>query len=1035
MKYFIRKILIICFFISLMIANNLVCEEFPSRPLTQKEYESLVQYFGIYDVHTDYAKNINGHGTGLVPPTREEWKSIKNEIRIIDTSKKAYLDLKASIDNSATNWFPPIGDQGSENSCVAWATGYYTKTFQEAKEHNWDLSGCQWTGGSTGHPTASYQDSIFSPDFIYHQINNGVDQGSKYYDVGRLLYDIGCCSWEKMPYTPSNSTSWPDEEAWYEAPLYRSGTSMRYIYLFSDTNLVNLKQLLSSENLGIISVNADYYSDLSSDDLWTLDNYGGGDTNHANTIVGYDDDFGPYTETGSDSVYGAFKVANSWGVGGWENVPDGFYYISYQCLKDSMYWVGYYENRIDYEPELVSVFKLSHDKRGECFITLGIGDTLAPDLTKNFNDFFYNGGNHPFPSNNIVFDITEFMPHTYNIPTNYFLSILDSGSTTTGTIDSFYVEYYDDYKSGTPIQTLYSYNTPLSTEHDTTVYVLIEDNNVSGIFSSNYSPYYIYDDITVLYGEELIIDPGVEVIFMDTCKIDINGRLVAEGDSTDLILFTAQDTTAGWKGLRFNNLNSNPQDSTVLKNCKFEYGKNNNNFGGAIYCSQTSKLIIEDCFIQYCQSYSGGGIYLYNNSNPIIKNVSLFYNTAGTGGGIQCQSFSSPYLENLTIQSNVAYSGGGLCISGSSHPTINNCLIENNLAYNYGGGIYCDTYSSPIISNCTIISNNTSGSNGGGGIYCYWYSDPLIENCIIENNYSDLNGGGLHLQRSSPTIINTVIKNNTASWCGGGICCYWSASPVLKNVLLANNQASSAMVNNWGGGLYCNYECDPVLINCTIVDNEADDLGGGMSCQQNSHIELINAILWNNNPDDIFVLPNSQSSVTVTYSDIQEGWTGTGNISSNPLFYNSSIGDYHLTQNSPCINTGTPDTIGLHLPPWDLDGNPRIYGGRIDMGAYEWQGVAVDDTIHNYDIVTLHQNFPNPFKISTKISFSLPHPEKVKIQIYNLKGQLIETLLDENKHAGSHTLEWNAENASSGIYFMKLLTKERSIVRKLVIIK
>ncbi len=103
--------------------------------------------------------------------------------------------------------------------------------------------------------------------------------------------------------------------------------------------------------------------------------------------------------------------------------------------------------------------------------------------------------------------------------------------------------------------------------------------------------------------------------------------------------------------------------------------------------------------------------------------------------------------------------------------------------------------------------------------------------------------------------------------------------------------------------------------------------------------------------------------------------------------------------------------------------------------AYLIIPTAVEDShLHLADIV-LYQNHPNPFNGSTKISFSLPHPEKVKIQIYNLKGQLIETLLDENKTAGNHTFEWNAEEMSSGIYFMKLLTKERAIVRKLVIIK
>jgi len=80
-------------------------------------------------------------------------------------------------------------------------------------------------------------------------------------------------------------------------------------------------------------------------------------------------------------------------------------------------------------------------------------------------------------------------------------------------------------------------------------------------------------------------------------------------------------------------------------------------------------------------------------------------------------------------------------------------------------------------------------------------------------------------------------------------------------------------------------------------------------------------------------------------------------------------------------------------------------------------------------------NYPNPFTNRTEISYSLTRPENIKIQIYNLKGQLVETLLDENKPAGNHTFNWNAKEMSSGIYFMKLLTKERAIVRKLVIIK
>ncbi len=139
--------------------------------------------------------------------------------------------------------------------------------------------------------------------------------------------------------------------------------------------------------------------------------------------------------------------------------------------------------------------------------------------------------------------------------------------------------------------------------------------------------------------------------------------------------------------------------------------------------------------------------------------------------------------------------------------------------------------------------------------------------------------------------------------------------------------------------------------------------------------------------------------------------------------------NYIYTDEDAEANPG--DVLWYWLESIDFGGGSYIYYPPANLVI----PVAVDEShSHPADIV-LYQNYPNPFKTSTQISFSLPHPDKVTIQIYKLKGQLVETLLDENKPAGSHSLEWNADNASSGIYFMKLLTKEKAVVRKLVIIK
>ncbi|WP_367358723.1 hypothetical protein [Mesotoga sp.] len=166
-------------------------EVFPKRLL-----EGMKETMGVYEEGRDYNEIINGYGTGLRPPSAEEWEEIANswyEMKPFGLQET----LPVSLDHSSSVHFPPIGNQGSEGSCVAFSVGYYTATFYEACDRNWDLSGAQWVGGYYGAPTVSYQDRILSPDFIYHQINDGYDQGSAYQDAMKLISNIGVSSWKR----------------------------------------------------------------------------------------------------------------------------------------------------------------------------------------------------------------------------------------------------------------------------------------------------------------------------------------------------------------------------------------------------------------------------------------------------------------------------------------------------------------------------------------------------------------------------------------------------------------------------------------------------------------------------------------------------------------------------------------------------------------------------------------------------------------------------------------------------------------------
>jgi len=436
------------------------------------ELEELKREVGICENDVNYNRVINGYGTGLRPPTESEWASISEEAFLVE--EILWIDQIASppleVDHTTTLWFPPIGSQGGEGSCTTWAVGYYMKTFQEAKEHGWDLSGAVWEGGYSGYPSAAYQDKIFSPDFIYHQINDGVDDGSSFEDAMNLVCLIGACSWQKMPYDDSDSVTWPSEEAWREAPLYRGNSSgFEYLIPNTDAKIESVKNWVASDHLAAIAVDADQYLNLTSNDVWTLDNYVNPDENHANTIVGYDDGLN-YTEKG-ELRQGAFKIANSWGVGGWENVTDGCYWISYEAMKQRIDRVMFYRDRIDYEPKLVASFRIDHAERDDCYITLGIGDKSAPIQTKEFYKN-YDGGPIPFCSNDIVFDITEFADSVSTVSgQQFFLKVFELGDFyTTGTILDFSIEYYENYSSSVPQIVAMSDDPPVDTATNNYVY-------------------------------------------------------------------------------------------------------------------------------------------------------------------------------------------------------------------------------------------------------------------------------------------------------------------------------------------------------------------------------------------------------------------------------------------------------------------------------------------------------------------------------------------------------------------------------------
>ncbi len=382
-------------------------------------------------------------------------------------------------------------------------------------------------------------------------------------------------------------------------------------------------------------------------------------------------------------------------------------------------------------------------------------------------------------------------------------------------------------------------------------------------------------------GDEIEVAPGIY------CEqINLKGKAIrlysADGPGLTTIDGNRQGTVI--------TCNSNEDSGTIIEGFTITGGSANE--GGGMY-NEDSSPTVTNCTFSGNTSKNGGGMCnrSNNSSSPTVTDCAFSSNTASSFGGGMCNWSSSPIVTNCTFSDNAAedYYGGGMYNNGTSSQTIANCTFSGNTSKS-GGGMYNKGNSSQTITNCTF--NGNIGEDNGGGM-CNWSSSPTVTNCMFsDNNKPDSYGGGMYNHESSPTVINCTFSRNDA-YSGGGICNWKSSSPTV--------------------------------INCTFSYNTARIYGGAVYNFNGSSPTVTNCILWGG-ANSIYY----GSTGEITYSNVQGGRTGEGNINLDPLFSDS---DGRLSADSPCIDAGDDNAV----PPdilFDLDGNPRVLG-KVDMGAYE----------------------------------------------------------------------------------------------------
>ena len=463
--------------------------------------------------------------------------------------------------------------------------------------------------------------------------------------------------------------------------------------------------------------------------------------------------------------------------------------------------------------------------------------------------------------------------------------------------------------------------------------------------------------------------------------------IVAEGTYTEAVRFN---------GVNIVLTSTDPNDWDVIENTMIEYRNSSVvGFTGA----EDESCVLQGLTISGGHNEYGGGIF-GNGTRATIRKCVIEHNRAELGGGglNECDGL----VEGCLIEDNIVEANGSIVAKGAGlyecDGTISNCIIadnragddrplapgeggglhscngeiigctiEGNLAMGNGGGLYgCNGH----ITDCTI-KENVSDDFGGGLSMCmgsvenctiqdnispYWHGGGAADcnsfmNCLITGNAARGFGGGLY--NCEKAIGCTISGNITEIYPGGGIS---DCNSVVNCVVSGNFSGGN------GGGLH---NCREV-VNCTIVGNYSMEQGGAVYYRGNYGI-INNSIIWDNIAVDISQIlvecnePNSALwNLSVDYSNIQGGLesviVGEGctlqwepnNIDMDPLFAQPGSwtvenvwqeGDYHLLDDSPCIDAGDPNKD--YTGQTDIDKQERVSGQYVDIGADEYVGPAL----------------------------------------------------------------------------------------------
>lgn len=377
-----------------------------------------------------------------------------------------------------------------------------------------------------------------------------------------------------------------------------------------------------------------------------------------------------------------------------------------------------------------------------------------------------------------------------------------------------------------------------------------------------------------------------------------------------------------------------------------------------------------------------------------MKNVKIQHAGKSTQGRIIVRISNDVRLENITITE-----------SNTLDP-----LIVSQIGF----------YDTSYYKNIHIF--NTQGGLAFQEGQANFNSDPCVsyfENISIVNHRPVLEnewigtGGGFHVHGDEDIETRTVeIKNLLLSenqfednmWTGASAMALSNGNYTITNATIADNLSDGSRAVHLANGQFKIY-------NSIFFGNET----GNIQVQINSDVQIYNSLLYGGE-NSIHQL--SSDNVNIYYDE-------ASNLDENPFFSEHEDFFYYLMDESPCINSGTTDIPGMELPETDIIGNPRVYDGQVDMGAYEYVG-PVGNNDFPYPVKmekeSLIHIFPNPLIDYAKIKIRSNIQGNTKVYITNMNGAIIQHLCNATKTTLNSTFlfENNKYKLPAGNYLLVL---------------